>query len=139
MHRISSILVALVLCGAAGAAETVIVNAGLGVAEVAKDDLGGMFDGKKGNWPTGAKVVLVIQPDAPVHEAFLKANVGKSPAQFATAWKKIVFTGKANAPVTAKSDAEVVELVAKTPGAVGYIADEAAAGGNAGVKVVSVK
>jgi len=140
MHRkISSILIALALAGAAGAAETIIVNAGLGVTEVAKDDLGSMYEGKKGNWSTGAKVVLVTQPDATVHEGFLKNYVGKSPSQFATAWKKIVFTGKAAAPVSVKGDAEVVAAVAKTPGAVGYISDAAAAGGNAGVAVVSVK
>lgn len=139
MYRISSILIVLALTGLAGAAETIIVNAGLGVAEIAKDDLGGMFDGKKGNWPNGAKVVLVTQPDSPLHEAFLKAYVGKSPSQFANAWKKIVFTGKAAAPVSAKSDAEVIEAVAKSPGAVGYISDPAAAAGNAGVTVVTVK
>lgn len=138
-HYLSSILVSLVLAGAADAAETVIVNAGLGVSEVAKDDLTGMFEGKKGNWPSGAKVVLVTQPDAEVHEAFLKAYVGKSPSQFATAWKKIVFTGKASAPVSAKSDAEVVEAVGKSPGAVGYVSDPAAVAGKAGVTVVTVK
>jgi ABC-type phosphate transport system substrate-binding protein len=139
MHRISSFLISLLLAGVASAAETVIVNAGLGVAEVTKDDLTGMFEGKKGNWPSGAKVVLVTQPDAAVHETFLKAYVGKSPSQFATAWKKIVFTGKASAPVNAKSDAEVVEAVAKSAGAVGYISDPAAAAGKAGVTVVTVK
>lgn len=133
------ILLSLALVCVATAAETVIVNAGLGVSEVAKDDLQGMFEGKKANWPAGAKVVLVTQPDAAVHESFLKAYVGKSPSQFATAWKKIVFTGKASAPVSVASDAEVVAAVAKTPGAVGYIADAAAAGGNAGVAVVTVK
>ncbi len=137
--NLSSILIALALAGAAGAAETVIVNAGLGVSEVAKDDLTGMFEGKKGNWPSGAKVVLVTQPDAAIHEGFLKAYVGKSPSQFANAWKKIVFTGKASAPVSAKSDAEVVEAVGKSPGAVGYISDPAAAAGKSGVTVVTVK
>ena len=138
-HNLSSVLIALILAGTIGAAETVIVNAGLGVAENAKDDLGGMFEGKKANWPSGAKVVLVTQPDAAVHETFLKAYVGKSPSQFANAWKKIVFTGKASAPVSAKSDAEVVEAVAKSAGAVGYISDPAAAAGKAGVTVVTVK
>ena len=140
MYRtISSILIALAVAGTASAADTVIVNASVGVTEVAKDDIGGMFEGKKGNWGNGAKVVLVTQPDSPAHESFLKAYVGKSPSQFATAWKKIVFTGKANAPVVAKSDAEVIDAVAKAPGAIGYISDPAAAAGNAGVAVVTVK
>lgn len=137
-HVLPSLILVLA-CAAASAAETVVVNAGLGVAELSKDDLEGMFEGKKANWPSGAKVVLVIQPDAAAHESFLKAYVGKSPAQFATAWKKIVFTGKAAAPVNAKSDAEVVEAVAKSAGAVGYISDPAAAAGKAGVAVVTVK
>lgn len=140
MHsRTSSLLIALAIAASAFSAETIIVNSGIGVSEVAKDDLEGMYEGKKGNWGNGAKVVLVTQPDSPAHESFLKTYVGKSPAQFSTAWKKIVFTGKANAPVAAKSDADVVAAVAKTPGAIGYIADAAAAGGNAGVTVVTVK
>lgn len=139
MTRISSILIALAISGTAVSAETVIVNAGVGVSEVPRADVEAMFDGKKANWANGAKVVLVTQPDAAVHEAFLKNYVGKSPAQFATTWKKIVFTGKANAPATAKTDAEVVALVAKSPGAIGYLGDAAAATGNAAVTVVSVK
>lgn len=141
MHpHIRNILSLVLACaGAAFAAETIVVSSGLGVSELAKDDLSGMFEGKKANWPAGAKVVLVTQPDASIHEAFLKAYVGKSPSQFATAWKKIVFTGKASAPLSAKSDAEVVEVVAKSAGAVGYISDPAAAAGKAGVTVVTVK
>lgn len=139
MHSPIRVILSLAIVTAAFAAETVIVNAGLGIAEVSKDDLQGMFEGKKANWPAGAKVVLVTQPDAGVHESFLKAYVGKSPSQFATAWKKIVFTGKASAPISVASDAEVIAAVAKTPGAIGYIADAGAAGGNAGVTVVTVK
>jgi ABC-type phosphate transport system substrate-binding protein len=139
MHSPIRILLSLALVCVAVAAETVVVNAGLGVSELSKDDLQAMFEGKKGNWPAGAKVVLVTQPDAAVHESFLKAYVGKSPSQFATAWKKIVFTGKASAPISVASDADVVAAVAKTPGAIGYLADGGAAGGNAGVTVVSIK
>jgi ABC-type phosphate transport system substrate-binding protein len=137
MH--TRLLSTILITAALGAAETVIANAGAGASELSSNDLGAMYEGKKANWPGGAKVVLVTQPDASAHESFLKTHVGKSPSQFATAWKKLVFTGKASAPITCANDAEVVATVAKTPGAVGYVSDPAAAAGNAGVVVVTVK
>jgi ABC-type phosphate transport system substrate-binding protein len=140
MKLSNHIAIALLIAAApAIAAETVIANKDVGTAELSAADLGGMVEGKKSNWPAGAKVVLVIQPDSPAHEEFLKSCSSKSPSQFAITWKKIVFTGKGSAPISCANDAEVVAKVASTPGAIGYVADAAAAKANAGVVVIAVK
>lgn len=140
MNPCTNIIVAALIAAApAVAAETVIANKDVGTTELSAADLGGMVEGKKSNWAGGAKVVLVIQPDNPAHEEFLKSCSSKSPSQFAITWKKIVFTGKGSAPIACANDAEVIAKVASTPGAIGYVADEAAAKANAGVVVIAVK
>ena len=118
-----------------GAAEIVIVNAGNGLASIPKDDLQAIYEGKKANWEDGGKIQVVTVPSAPVHEEFLKDNVGKTPSQFATAWKKLVFTGKAKAPTECKTEADVIAFVAANKDAIGYVSDGAAL---PGVKKVPV-
>lgn len=51
-------------------------------------------------------------------------------------FKSLVFTGKGSMPKTFNSDAEIVAHVAKTKGAIGYLAAAPAAGG---VKRLTVK
>ncbi|MFM2091287.1 MAG: hypothetical protein RLZZ127_1776 [Planctomycetota bacterium] len=138
MHslRIPLLLLTAVI---ATAAEVVIVNAANPATEISKDDLAAMLDGKKGNWSDGARVVLVTNPDSPAHEPFLKAYANKTPQQFATAWKKIVFTGKGSAPATVKSDQEMAAAVQGQPGALGYLSEDAAKAAGAGVKIIPVK
>lgn len=130
-RTVAALLAAVSLYGA----EVIITHPGNASASVSKDDLDAIYQGKKANWPDGAKIVIAVQEGA-VHESFLKTYVGKTPAQFAASWKKIVFTGKAKAPQECKDDAAIIEFVAATPGAIGYVSDTAAP---AGVKVVAVQ
>ncbi|MFM2090329.1 MAG: hypothetical protein RLZZ127_818 [Planctomycetota bacterium] len=134
--RIPLLLAAAVLLPAA---EVVVVNSANPAAEISRDDLAAMLDGKKANWADGARVVLVTNPDSPAHEPFLKTYANKTPQQFGTAWKKIVFTGKGSAPTVAKSDAEMLAAVQGQPGALGYLSEEAAKAAGAAVKILPVK
>ncbi len=70
------------------------------------------------------------------HEAFLKEYVGKTDAALGTYFRTLVFTGKASMPKSLASDAEVVAYVAKTKGAIGYVASSTKP---EGVKVLEVK
>ncbi|MBN8524886.1 MAG: substrate-binding domain-containing protein [Planctomycetes bacterium] len=135
MHPILRVSLILSVAALIAAAETVIVHPGNAAASLSKDDLDAIYNGKKANWPDGAKIVIAVM-DGPVHESFLKAYVGKTSAQFSASWKKIVFTGKAKAPQECKDDAAMAAFVAATPGAIGYVSDAAAAGG---AKVVAVQ
>jgi ABC-type phosphate transport system substrate-binding protein len=64
----------------------------------------------------------VWEKSGATHEAFLKDYVGKTDAALGTYFRTLVFTGKASMPKSLASDAEVVAYVAKTKGAIGYIA-----------------
>ena len=57
----------------------------------------------------------------PAHEVFLNKHLGESPEDFRAQWRKAVFTGQGAMPKAFGSESAVLEYVAVTPGAVGYV------------------
>ena len=132
MFRISILCTLLVtITSFVRAEDTIIAHPGASVASLGADDAKDLFLGRKGNWPDGSKVVVVVVKD---HEG-LATLLGKSPAQFATGWKKLVFTGKGVMPEILDTSEAVAAFVAKTPGSIGYVDASKAAG----CKVIAVK
>jgi hypothetical protein len=70
------------------------------------------------------------------HDEFLAAYVGKSEAVFRAYWRSQVFSGQTMLPKTFDSEAAIVDYVAKTAGAIGYISKLTP---HAGVIVMAVK
>lgn len=124
-------LLLIIPCIRAAAEDTVITHPGVQVASLSADDAKDFFLGRKSNWPDGSKVVVAIVKD---HEG-LSTLLGKSPSQFVTSWKKLVFTGKGVMPEILDNADAVSAFVAKTPGAIGYV-DASKVGG---CKAVPVK
>ena len=88
----------------------------------------------KANKVGSANAVLVYQkPGAPTRVAFDEKVLGKPGPQLTGYWSKLIFTGRAKAPLEEATDAGVVAKVASTPGAIGYVDDAAV---DASVKVV---
>jgi ABC-type phosphate transport system substrate-binding protein len=114
-----------------------IVIAHPGVTETALSggQVKDIFLGNSAQWSSGTRVVLCMLDDNEVSRAFLTSRVGKSHKQFATFWKKAVFSGTGAMPNDFASEAEMAAFVAKTVGAVGYI-DETTP--HDGVKVIAV-
>jgi len=52
---------------------------------------------------------------------FYKTVVKKNEKKLKAYWARIIFSGKGSPPKLFKSDAEVINWVASTPGAVGYV------------------
>lgn len=71
---------------------------------------------------------VVYQKSGATRAAFDKGVLGKPGAELTTYWSKLIFTGKAKAPVEVGSDAEVKAKLAANPNAVGYISDGAVDG-----------
>ncbi len=126
-----NLLLIPLLATALAAEDTAIVHPGVGVASLTEDQAKDLFLGKKTSWDDGSKVVVVVAKDS---EALMKF-LGKSPQQFQTSWKKLVFTGKGSMPEQVDNDEAVAALVAKTPGAIGWV-DKGKVGG---AKAVPVK
>jgi ABC-type phosphate transport system substrate-binding protein len=114
----------------------VIANNGVKSSEVSTDELRDVFTGDKSSLKDGSKVTPATLKGGAIHEAFLKQCVGKSDAAFRTSWRSLVFTGQGTMPKTLDSESAMVDYVASTPGAIGYIGKETA---HDKVKTLSIK
>ena len=137
LGRACAVLLAVLLFGPDRAAGEVVVVAHAGVAdeEIARKDLQRIYLGKRSTWNDDSTIVPAMLKAGPVHEEFVEDVVGRSAHRFANYWRQMVFTGKGTPPRSFGSEAEVVEFVKSTPGAVGYVSPGAE---TAGVKVLVV-
>jgi ABC-type phosphate transport system substrate-binding protein len=129
------LLLALIMTPTLLAAETAIVNGGSSILALSEDEFKDYFTGKKSTWPDGSRVIVLTLKSGSSHDALLK-HLGKNDSQFITGWKKLVFTGKGSMPEVRNTEADVVALVAKTPGALAYVNTDKVADG---VKAIAVK
>jgi hypothetical protein len=114
----------------------IIANPSVGASDISSDELKRVFLITKSSLSDGSHVEPVLEKGGGAHEAFLKEYLGKTDAALNTYYRSLVFTGKGAMPKTFATDAEVISYVAKTKGAVGYIAAGTQA---AGVKQLEVK
>lgn len=104
-------------------AENIIIICNKKVAETVldKDGVIKIFMGKKTEWQDHQKIKFVIMKKGSIHKEFLKQYIGKSSSQFRNYWRKKVFTGKGRAPKKIDSPEAMIQYVAETNGAIGYI------------------
>jgi hypothetical protein len=114
----------------------VIANSGVKASEIGKSDLRDVFTGASTALPGGGSALPVLLKAGTVHEEFLQAYIGKNDTAFRASWRSLVFSGQASMPKSLDSEAAVVEFVARTPGAIGYISK---ATPHEGVKVLTVR
>jgi len=112
----------------------VVANPSVKASAITVDDLKGVFLATKTSLE-GAQVEPVLAKAGTAHEAMLK-DLGKTDSALSTYYRSLVFTGKGSMPKICSSDAEVIDYVSKTKGAIGYVS----AGANAvGTKTLDVK
>jgi ABC-type phosphate transport system substrate-binding protein len=132
MVRITSWLCALGLCLAlsAPAAEAqgvdrslrVIVSKENKIASLSTDDLNRIFLGKKTLWESGTRIVPAMpEEESQAGEAFLSGTLKKSVSQFRAYWKRLLFSGGGAVPKVFRSSSQLVDFVARQPGAIAVI------------------
>jgi len=137
-----STLAALFFCLILGSAvakaqeAVVVVNNNVKAAAVSTEELRDVFTGNKSTLKDGSHVTPVTLKGGESHEAFLKKYVGKSDSAFRAGWRSLVFTGQAAMPKTFDTESALVDYVAATPGAIGYVGKGAS---NDKVKTLEVK
>jgi len=124
--HLAFLISALVLCCTFAKAQDVVVvaNSGVKAGEVSSDDVRDVFTGAKSSLKDGSRVTPVTLKNGAGHDAFLKRYVGKSDSAFRAGWRSLVFTGQAAMPKTFDSESALVEYVASTPGAIGYVSKD---------------
>jgi ABC-type phosphate transport system substrate-binding protein len=124
-------------CAVARAQDVVvIVNNGVKTTEASSYDIHSVFTGEKSSLGDGSHVNPVTLKAGPIHEAFLKEYVGKGDAAYRTAWRSLVFSGQGSMPKTLDTESALVDYVASTPGAIGYVGKDTA---HDKVKTLAVK
>ena len=113
----------------------IIANPGVRTGTISARDLKRVFLLQQRTLADGSSVVPVLQRSGPVHAAFLKQYLDRASEELQAYYQGLVFTGKGSMPRQMSSDADVLEYVAKTKGAIGYVSTSAS---TAGVKVLAV-
>jgi hypothetical protein len=113
----------------------VIANNSVAISSISADDLIGVFLMTKSTLG-GGHVEPVVEQGGPAHEGFLKEYIHKTAQALQNYYRSQLLAGTGSMPKILASDAAVVEYVAKTKGAIGYVAAGASA---AGVKTLEVK
>jgi ABC-type phosphate transport system substrate-binding protein len=119
------ILILTLLCGLTSSvrAEDIafIVNPQGTDASISAADVKSILLGNKTKWDGGGLVKLAVLTPGATHDAVMQTYVQRSADQFDKYLKKQVFSGKGVMPTQAADDAAMIDYVAKTPGALGYV------------------
>ena len=115
----------------------VVVNKANSASNLTKSQLRKLILGEQGSWPGGVKVTVALRsPGSPDRNGVLKAVCRMSEDDYAQHSMHSDFTGEAaNPPRILSSDAAIRQLVATTPGAIGFLSLKEV---NDTVKVLSV-
>jgi hypothetical protein len=126
--------------GIAKAQDLVIVaNKSVKAADASVTDIRDVYTGDKSTLKDGSHVSPVTLKGGAVHDAFLKKYVGKDESAFRAGWRSLVFTGQGSMPRSFDTEADLLEYIAATPGAIGYVSAGANASAKDGVKILTVK
>lgn len=121
-HRLLCLL-ALITCLGSAAGDTLIAHPGVDVQSLSQNEARLYFGMRLNQWPNGQGVKVFVLPDNhPLHERVVKSILGLYPYQLRRAWDRQLFSGTGQAPVVVATEAELMDRVAKTPGALGYAA-----------------
>ena len=119
------LLICLALLGIPASGEsrsTVIVNPNVHQANISLNGLRAIFGMRHRKWGDGSLVrVFVFERDDDAHRRFCTDVLHVLPHQLQRSWDRLIFSGAGQAPIQVSSEEEMRELVAATPGAIGYL------------------
>jgi ABC-type phosphate transport system substrate-binding protein len=116
------IVVAVSLPSQAGDTIVLLINARNPTAELSRGEVTNYFTGKTAFWHGVVPVKVVTRPgSSPAGKAFYEPVLSMTPQAFEQHWSKLQLAGKGVTPVTLGGAGEVAAVVAKTPGAIGFV------------------
>lgn len=102
-----------------------VVNSKLTQTSVSLNGLSAIFRMRLRQWQDGSPItVYVLRDNDPIHKQFCKQVLNVFPHQMRRSWNKLVFSGTGQAPITVSSIEEMIDKIASTPGAIGYLSAE---------------
>ncbi len=125
MKRVFWCIVLMTAIYSAAYAEVLIIaNKDVPETTLSQQEIQEIFLGKRVQWIDNSRIRFVTVGEPEVHSMFLKQYVKLSDSDWKIYWKRMVFTGRGLPPQTISTEAEVIDFVAKTKGAVGYVSSD---------------
>ncbi|MEM1177698.1 MAG: substrate-binding domain-containing protein [Acidobacteriota bacterium] len=116
----------------------VIVNTSVAEDSLPAKQLSKIFLKKIKRWEDDSSItVFDLEAESEVRDAFSRTVHRKSISAIKSYWQRMIFSGRDVAPMEVKSEAKMLEQVAKTTGGVGYVSASATLPD--GVKVLEVE
>ncbi len=113
----------------------VIVNNSNNMSNISASEFKSYFLGEKTKMPSGSNVILTFSKEENKTRELFCNLMGKKFSELMNVWLKKSLNDGWKSPSQFSNDGDVISLVAKTPGAIGFIS---ASSVNSSVKVVSI-
>lgn len=122
----ASLTLSLMSWAMAGDSPVVLVaHAEVDTHRLTRDTTRALFAMRQRTWPDGQAARVFVLPNShPVHARFVKQRLSVYPHQLQLAWDRVVFSGTGQAPDRVPTQADMLERIAITPGALGYLERE---------------
>lgn len=136
MRKFCLILCGLLLAQAAWSVD-VVAHHSASVNTLSLAAARSIFGLRQNKWPDGSLVkVFVLADNHPAHVALCKERLNLYPYQLRQSWDRLVYAGMAQAPMQVASEQELIQKVAITPGAIGYVRKVKP---NDSIKIISIQ
>lgn len=102
--------------------QEVIVHADVPRRTLSQNEARLLFTLRLRQWAEDRSVqVFVLADDNPLHIAFVKDVLALFPYQLRRVWDRQIFSGTGQGPIAVADEQEMIQRVATTPGAIGYV------------------
>ena len=110
-----------IVAKASSAEIAVIANPSVPVTHITSAQLLDLYAGDVKEWSNGAPVIVLDLKSKSVTKDTFYKYLGKSSSRMKSIWMKNMLSGEGQPPQAQETEQDVLEKVAKTPGAIGYV------------------
>lgn len=106
-------------------AAEIIVNQTVADEQLSLSRARAIFTMRQRFWSSGEQIkVYTLADRQPLHKTFAKKKLNMFSHQLRRVWDRMVFSGTGQAPIELDSETEMLQTIANTPNAIGYISRE---------------
>ncbi len=118
------VLLALALRPTSAFGVELIANSAVPVDQISIRELRAIYTMKRKRWHDSMPIaVFVLKASNSTHAGFCKEILRLFPHQLQTGWDRLVYSGRGAAPTEVANEEEMLNLIATTPGAIGYVSE----------------